>query len=316
MKLIILSLLILQFNYFLVGQDKLDIYYLSVGSAHYEHDSKKFKEKQFIPYDNLPESNLSAKITADLFKTYGNAKGRSLLSTDFRFVTKEKLFAEIDSVKYMIKKDKPKNPIFVMYYCGHGFSENLSWNQFLIPGDYTNIPGTKKNENLVKNLIWLGDITDKLDKDKVRYMILIDCCRKEERDNSFPKKGMHYFFSDQNVETLETVVTVLRHLNEFHQPNPVIFSITPGESAPVVDIPDKNLVNKWGLDSSQQIGPICRRMLLILNSISEKKFILMSDYVKHLINIVDPGSPTSVSFYERENDKFKNYILLRTDEKR
>jgi len=310
MKIFALPILLFLLISEVLGQDKLDIYYLSIGAANYEHDTKKFKEKGFVPYDNLPEAILSANIIANVFTEHSAAKGRIVLSTDTRLVTKKRLFAEIDSVKAMIKKDRPKNPFFILYYCGHGISENLAWNQYLIPGDYTYIAGTKKFDDINKHLIWLGDLADTLKK--LPYMIMVDCCRKEEADNEFPEKRMRYFFSDQNVETFKTIVGALRYINEFHQSSPIIFSIVPGQSAPTVDIPDKQKVAAWKLDTSLQIGPLCRRMLLAMNAIDNGRTISISSFVRMITDsLFDSGSPTAVSFYESEEDKLKSSILLR-----
>lgn len=296
----------------LFSQTPLDVYFLSVGSEHYEQDAKKFREKNFIPYDNLPEARLSAAIMSQIFSRYAAGKGRTLFSEDGKPLTKTKILAGIDSVRSMIVKGKSKNPFFIFYYCGHGISENLAWNQFLIPGNYTYIPGSKGIDHLNKNLIWMGDLADKLDRFKIPYMLLIDCCRKEEKENSFPEKRMQYFFSEQNMQTFRSLVSVLKFMNEFRQTNPVVFSIVPGEVAPVEDLPKKDIVAGWGLDSSLQVGPICRRILKMTDLINQTSFLTVETFIKRLTsNTFDRQSSTSLSFYLAEEDKYRNYPLLK-----
>ncbi len=210
--------------------------------------------------------------------------------------------AAIDSISKIIVRDKVKNPLLVIYYCGHGISENLAWNQYLIPGDYTQLPGNKSIEILNKQLISLGDLTDKLEKCKYPYVILADCCRKETADNSFPEKRLQYFFDRQNLETLKTVVSALKYLNEFHQSNPVIFSIVPGRVAPTVELPKNDIAGNLKTDTASEVGPLCRRLLLVLNkSFSTHSSISLGELVKSLIDpTLDKHSPVSVSFFESE----------------
>ncbi|MCW3108958.1 MAG: hypothetical protein JWQ09_3464 [Segetibacter sp.] len=295
-----------------LSQQRPDVYFLSVGSGHYEQDARKFREKGFIPYDNLPEATTSASIMSQILVRFADAKGKTLLSNEDKPLAKAKILASLDSVKSQIERNKAKNPFFVLYYCGHGISENLAWNQFLIPGNYTYIPGNKNVDHLNKYLIWIGDLVDKLEKLKVPYMLLIDCCRKEEADKSFPEKRMRYFFSEQNVETFKSLVSVLKFMNEFHQTSPVVFSITPGEVAPVVDIPKKDIVAQWGLDSSMQIGPLCRRVLKMVDTLNQHSQISLERFVRLLTDVAfDDKSPTAVSFYQPEEDKRRNNPLLK-----
>jgi len=292
-------------------QEKFNIYFLSIGAAHYEHDSKKFSEKNFIPYDDLPEANFSATVMAKVLQKYATAKGITLQSTDKNMLTKKRILSAVDSLGRLLAKAPSKNALLVVYYCGHGISENLGWNQFLIPGNYTKIAGTKKIDDLTNDLIYLGDITDKLDKLNKRYVVLIDCCRKEEVDNSLPEARLRYFFDERKLENLRSMVAVVKFINEYHSINPVVFSIAPGELAPTVDLPDIAIVKSLNVQDVFQVGPVCRRLLLTLQSATRGPLSL-SDIIKGLI---DPAldrdqSPISVSFYRKEEDTLANSHLF------
>jgi hypothetical protein len=224
-------------------------------------------------------------------------------------MAKNRIMSAIDSMGQVMRK--AKQPLFVFYYCGHGISENMGWNQFLIPGDYTSIAGTKQIGELADDLIFLGDITDRLDKLKIRYLVLVDCCRKEQVDNSLPEGRLRYFFDQKNVETFKTVVVALKMLNEYHQINPVVFSIAPGNSTPIVDLPTLKSFNLQLPRQNNQVGPICRRLLLTLDAESHGT-ITLQQLVTHLTGPnLDQESPTSVSFYLAEEDSQKNDIVIR-----
>lgn len=228
------SLLLLLCSFSTVAQQKFQVYYMVVASTHYEQDSKKFKEKNFVPYDDLPEATFSAIIMTKVFQQYGNGKGITLLSSEKNKMTKRMILNGLDSLKKKITADRPANPLIIFYYCGHGISENMAWNQFLIPGSYTWVAGAQPFDQLTNNLIFLGDITDRLSSIKCRYMVLLDCCRKEEKDYSLPEARMRYFFGEKNVETFKTVAAVLKIQNEYHQADPVVFSIASGNQLPLL----------------------------------------------------------------------------------
>src|SRR4051812_39672650 len=89
----------------LMAQSKFDVYYLSIGSAHYEHDSKKFREPNFIPYDDLPEANFSASVMTKVFQKFSAAKGITLMSSDKSMLTKKRILSAVDSLGRLVAKD-------------------------------------------------------------------------------------------------------------------------------------------------------------------------------------------------------------------
>ena len=309
-----ISLSLLLYSFVAAAQLKFQVYYLVAASAHYEQDSKKFKEKNFVPYDDLPEAIVSAKTMTRVFQQYGNGKGITILSSEKNRMTRRMILNGLDSLKKKIAADKPANPLIIFYYCGHGISENMAWNQFLIPGNYTWVAGSQPFDQLTKNLIFLGDITDQLSSLQCRYLVLLDCCGKEEKDYSLPEARLRYFFDEKNVETFKTVATVLKILNEYHQADPVIFSIAPGNAAPTVDMPVNEVAVALQADTTLQVGPLCRRSLIALNEIitGNVNGFSLEQFVHTLIrNDFDSGfSPASISYYAKEEDAKKDFIVF------
>jgi hypothetical protein len=274
-------------------------YYLTVGAGHYEHRSVLFKERGFLPFEDLPEANTSAQLMEGFFSNAVGAKGILLNSANHQYITRRRLFTSLAALDRQIRADHASRPFILFYYCGHGISENMAWNQFLIPGDYTHIPGSKGFEELSRDLIFLGDITDFFEKRKYPYMALIDCCRKEGKDSALPEKRLSYFFDSQNLQTFKTVVAGLKYLNEYHQTSPVVFAIRPGLQAPTVPRPAALPFTVPNM--ADETGPICRRSLIFYQDLlkGEARAAGIADYIKALTsNDLDPLSPVSVSFYE------------------
>jgi len=295
------------------AQPVYQYYYLSVGSGNYEHRPEKFAEPGFLPFDELPEAILSARLMQGLLEKGAKAKGELVLSAEHSFITKQRLLAGLNRLDQRIRADHAVHPFIVFYYCGHGISENMGWNQFFIPGNYTRTPGNKSFEELNNSLIFLGDITDFFLKKKYEYMVLVDCCRKEGKDSSLPEKRLSYFFSQQNVETFKTVVAALKYLNEYHQANPVVFAISPGSVVPTVAVPEQSFIP----DSkaiADEVGPLCRRSLLVYQRFSRgaKKEMTVHDFVAMATGkSLDGGSPAPVSFYEDQAPHASGLVIFR-----
>ena len=294
------------------GQEARQFYYLVIGSANYEQNAAKFKEPDFVPYDELSAAANSARLMTAIFLKYMQARGITAISTRSSMITKQKVSILLHQLDEKIRADGAKNPFILFYYCGHGISENMGWNQFFIPGNYTRYPGDKSFDELGKSLIFLGDITDFFLKKKYSYMAMVDCCRERNKDSSLPEKRLSYFFSQQNVETFKIVVQGLKYLNEYHQASPVIFAISPGSVAPTVSIPSQSFVS--GLSTDDEAGPLCRRTILIAQSFERSGQVSMtlSSFVAAITKAsLDTNSPHSVSFFVDPNHKTGNIAALR-----
>jgi hypothetical protein len=281
------------------AQDDYQYYFLVIGSANYEQHASKFAEPGFVPFDDLSAATNLARIMAAVFSKYRNAQGLTVISTANSMVTKRRVTLALGQLQQRILKDHATKPFILFYYCGHGISENMGWNQFLIPGNYTKTPGNKSFEDLSHDLIFLGDITDFFLHHKYPYMALIDCCRERNKDSSLPEKRLSYFFSQQNIETFKIVVAGLKYLNEYHQDFPVVFAISPGEVAPTVQLPSQTLVP--ALTTDDDSGPLCRRTLLVLETFkhSAAKSLPLAKFIQQITFAgTDHESAQSVSFYE------------------
>jgi hypothetical protein len=296
---------------FCLAQNIPSFYYVSIGSSDYEQE---VKDSLFIPFENLPEASYSAITMQGVLEKNFNAKGIQYNSTNQSKVNKKLIFSLLDRVTKMIKKDNHKNPFLIFYYCGHGISENLAWNQFLIPGDYQGDSTRTDFDSMIKDLIFLGEINEYLISKKYKFLMLVDCCRKENHDTSFPEKRMQYFFTEQNVETLKTLVFALKYLNEFHQQNPVVFSIKPGDLAPVVPYPELQHI-EYKPNVVTPIGPLCRRSLILFDSyLGTKSTLTLDKFIKLLTsNELDKETPLPVCNFEDENNIMSKLILIKSN---
>jgi hypothetical protein len=290
-----------------IAQDNYQYYYLAIGSANYEQRTFRFAEPGFVPFDDLPAASNSARIMAAAFAKYSKGNGVMVVSSGDVMITKKRVILLLQQLQQRMLSDHAKKPFILFYYCGHGISENMGWNQFLIPGNYTKTPGNKSFDELSNDLIFLGDITDFFLHHHYPYMALVDCCRERNKDSSLPEKRLSYFFSQQNMETFKTVIAGLKYLNEYHQAYPVVFSIRPGSVAPTVPLPPQSLVP--GLTSDDDCGPICRRTILTLQRFgqSDAKTLRLAQFVKSLTAAgTDPESAQSVSFFEDPKNATSN----------
>ncbi len=106
------------------------------------------------------------------------------------------------------------------------------------------------------------------------------------------------------METIKTVAATLKILNEYHEPNPVVFSVAPGSLAPTVDVPAEQLPTGVTANPDAQIGPICRRILLALRQalIKNKSGQTIQEFVQQITGPgLDAQSTTSVSHYEPDD---------------
>jgi hypothetical protein len=132
------------------------------------------------------------------------------------------------------------------------------------------------------------------------------------RPHSLPEARLRYFFDEQNLDNLKLILQVVKFINEYHEINPVVFSITPGKVAPTVGLPENGITKSIGRATSSDVGPICRRLVLRLETAPDQALSL-SQLIKGLTcpNLDVDQSPVSVSFYKEEDDALKNWNVFR-----
>lgn len=129
------------------------IYYLAIGNRYYNNANAADGSSPFI---DVKGANASADDVSELLSHYG--KGIKLKSAQNNYLTKEIMNTYIDSVINLGIKDSLST--IVVYYCGHGFSDN-SGNIFMVPGNHSFKNGDAAS---LKSLVSVNEIQEKFQK--------------------------------------------------------------------------------------------------------------------------------------------------------
>lgn len=108
------------------ASDKYDIYYLTIGSGYYQYGGQDMQR---------PEAVSSAMKMASMLHDMGGKGDAPLVSTEGGPVTYLQMSNAIFKLGNDIARDKPKNPLIVLYYMGHGLGDKDT-GQFVALGDY------------------------------------------------------------------------------------------------------------------------------------------------------------------------------------
>jgi hypothetical protein len=218
----------------------LDIFYVVVGNSHY----RKVSTPEVPFFEPISGGNKSARKVAETLERMGAIDGILFRSESDRFVTREQVIAGLREVIEKAKK-KP-NPLVVYYFVGHGVSEGVGWSHFSVPGDFVGSPKGIAAETLGESMLYTGEIFDLLESSNVRFLLLLDNCYEGD-----PATLTSTLFSESLRQNLSDIFNVLRFFNEFHKPNPVLYSTSPGSVVPMVPDP-------LDADSSIGVGPLAR----------------------------------------------------------
>lgn len=235
---------------------KFDLYYVCIGSQHYEQDFSKY-DLGFYGFQNIPVANISASLIAKMLYKNGAKYGELHESDASNLITKEKIDSAINRVIDTIKNDKlnakSQFPLLVFYFSGHGIADNMFNDLYMVPGNFTcniesslySLLGTKsfRSFNLESKLMTLPGY--------ICAMAILDCC--------YDTIGTPSEYLNDS--------TMIKYKNDLHegveaQRNlalakdciyPIIFSTHVGNSITPVASPD---------GANEQVSPICRRTIL------------------------------------------------------
>jgi hypothetical protein len=156
-------------------KNKLDIYYISVGSGHYNQDISDFVYG-FSGLNDVPPACQSAQIVSAILNSCNPIRNVNLISNDtLKINTKQIIDSTINLLNFaltQIHKTK-RSGTFIFYYCGHGLKANDNKELFLIPGDFKSetiryVDVSKESEKNSKSLIEAKDVfNDILGKKKL-----------------------------------------------------------------------------------------------------------------------------------------------------
>lgn len=265
------------------GHAQKNLYYLVVGVESYADPPGGRSQ-----FGSLPGLALGALRVADVLDSWGAKGGSILLSSPQRFVSRKDVFSALDAVIGQAKNDPAA--LIVFYFAGHGLSEGIAYNHFSIPGDYVGPVVLDEVMSTEEKTVYAGTVVNKLKQAGRPFMALLDTCYPAD-DESFRVPVL----SATAQQNLRDVAGVLRYMNMFKEPNPVVFSTSPGDYVAQVPPPGE------GPEAKKKIGPLARRLMLFdLRSKSRGAFSL-----DELVTVLrdprfDPITKPAVSGYMPE----------------
>lgn len=231
------------------ADDETQLYVLAVGSSWYA----KPLEKGQRGFQRIRGANKSARIIAERLVRGGARLGVLLTSAEQQFITLEDIDASLTQLTEALRTDKPPRPLVVFYWAGHGISEGIGWSHFSIPGTfvYRGEPSELPVDDLSQHTLSAALLADRLDEIGVPYLVLFDACYEgtEARFDSPVLTG-------GAIQSLAGATAVLRHVNEFHQSSPILFSTAPGTVTHTAEDPAD--------PSAEPVAPLARRAMILL----------------------------------------------------
>lgn len=221
-----------------------EIFYLAVGNEQYARPLKT-SEKVFGDFKGAA---LSVRRVATQLERLGAKFGIRLLSRDDQVVSADDIRVAVAELVSAAKVSR--NPFLVVYITGHGQGEGIGWHHFSIPGSATAPADFGSIEQESQRLILASALVETLQSSRLDYMVLLDSC--------YPAKDQQFsspVLTATAQQNLRDIAKVVRFMNQFKQPQPVVFSAPPGET--VVAVPDP-------LDPGgpYAVGPLARRLVL------------------------------------------------------
>ncbi|MGY2134471.1 caspase family protein [Hymenobacter sp. HD11105] len=239
------------FSFSSYAQKPFTVYSLCVGSADYLEDFTRF-EDGFAGFSSVPSAAVSARMMHRQLRTIHASYSDTLISTPAKLITRQAVIAACTKLIQRAKTERKPNPLLVFYFAGHGVSEGLGWNLFLMPGDFC----YKINSDLPKlsdQALYAGDLYDALEAAKLPFVLLLDCCYEGKQQDISTKEFEYQQSLLQMAELAKSSMAIVRKMNEFEEVNPVVFSTTPGRLTETVPLPG---------NSRLKVGPLCRRSML------------------------------------------------------
>ncbi len=270
-----------------------DIFFVSVGSTRYAASSSADAKG----LGDIRGANKSARLVAQLLERAGSRFGITLTSDSerVRYVGRIDVERALDRMLAEIRARGPRRPLLVFYVAGHGLSEGVGWNHFTIPGNLVlaNDRTRQDIETLAGMTLHAAALVDRLNRTRMPYLVLLDTCYEAEARDFAP--GV---LTGTAVESLRAVAGVLRAINEFRQPHPVLFSTQPGTVASTVPDP-------YEPNAALPVAPLARRLAIVFDRASASgRGLTLAGLVRAMSDpSVDPIAGPAVTRAERVDDR-------------
>ena len=130
-------------------------------------------------------ANKSAKAIAARLLAGGAKYGVLLTSGEGHLVSAGDVTRAISLVEAKIRADKAQNPLLLFYFAGHGISEGVGWNLFMVPGTflYTGDLAGHDMESIAASTLPAAKLVDQLGHTGVRYVAVLDTCYEGKAAN-------------------------------------------------------------------------------------------------------------------------------------
>jgi len=258
---------------------KTNVFYLSVGSAHYYPHV----------FENVPSTINSAKVFEKFMKSVGGF-GRILLSSSYCPLSKEMILAEMQLIIDSINRtDSGTMNILFVYLCGHGFADKNTSLQFFAPGSIKFDIADKESVYFIRQQgLSYYDFNGYRTNPKITKLILLfDCCYELAATTN-----SNFYWTDKAIEERKTWSDSMKNTREYYLVDPkntrerqiyadqnnslctIINAGQPGVSVRTVNHPFTT--------KEMKIGPLCRRILLASQRFSGNT-ILIDDFVMEVL---------------------------------
>ncbi|MBO0360707.1 caspase family protein [Hymenobacter sp. BT186] len=288
-------------NWQVSAQPGASLYVLSIGSADYETNFTQY-EAGFAGWPQLPAAATSARQMVKLLGSSRVAYLDSLISRPNSLVTRAAVLTAVRKLSTRALREHRPNPLLIFYFAGHGVSEGFGWNLFMMPGNFTATITGRNAVSMGELAVYAGDVYDALAETKLPFVMLLDCCY-EGQDEKATLRALANQQTFQQVAALaQASMAIVRKMNEFAEPNPVVFSAVPGQLAEAVPLP--------GGKPGKRVGPVCRRAMLASAQAAEQPLTLDRLLLALTSPVLDTAPKSvAISNWDRAACSFKNYRL-------
>ena len=264
-----------------------EVFVLSIGSGDYAET----ESSDVYAFADNDAAYLGAQRVAKIFRYGGARHVLQLLGRDGEYLSIFDVYTAIDDIATKALNSGAADPILVIYFSGHGISENFGYNLFLVPGDLI-IPhrALDLDETITTAIRTVIDIEgvgvrapttlnlkERLDKTGIPYLLVIDTCF--ETDASLDIELVRRF-SEELAELMSNTSDIVRFLSLPRGPHPIVFSAQPGAWA----LPEEDPTNK-----NNFIAPLARRLVLAAEAAKVRGETLDSAKVVRALTHDDEG---------------------------
>lgn len=254
-----------------------DVFVLSIGSGDYA----EAESSGVYAFPDNEAAYLGARRVARVFRDGGARHVIQLLGRDGEYLTAVDIYTAIDDAAAEARASRAADPVLIVYFSGHGFSETFGYSLFLAPGDLVIPHAALDLDTTITTVLDVEAVAiraptglalkETLDATGIPYFLILDTCF--ETDTNLDLEALQ-LVSQTITDLSRDVSDIIRVLNLPRGPHPVLFSAPPGTLA----LPEQDPI-----DGYSYIAPMARRLVLAAQAAGAAKETLdMAQVVKAL----------------------------------